>query len=171
MTKVVWSAATVIALFVGLLAGLNIGYERSPSRGSMDLRRFRGTKDGPLETGRTTDPTGRFDAVLLAESYGGAAGGGVNWYVASCKRNQPAVSATEAVFLATSARQVELSWRQAHLLEIHYLRAQILEFTNLWSTALIRTRWLSTEEPYWIEIRLVPSSSDFSILNAGGGFQ
>jgi hypothetical protein len=81
MTKVVWSAATVIALFVGLLAGLNIGYERSPSRGSMDLRRFRGTKDGPLETGRTTDPTGRFDAVLLAESYGGAAGGGVNWYV------------------------------------------------------------------------------------------
>jgi hypothetical protein len=91
--------------------------------------------------------------------------------LASCKRNQPAVSATEAVFLATSGRQVELSWRQAHLLEIHYLRAQILEFTNLWSTALIRTRWLSTEEPYWIEIRLVPSSSDFSILNAGGGFQ
>lgn len=167
---VLLSLATIFALFITSSVGYNLGDEKSISGSPLDLKHFRGVKDGPTEEGRTTDPTGRFDAVLLVESYGGAVGG-VNWYVSIVQKSKPAVSATEAVFLATSAKQVWLSWRQAHLLEIHYQRAEILDFANLWSSRLIETNLLpTTKEPYWIEIRLAPSSPDFSILNTKGTF-
>ena len=96
MKRLAWSGVTIIALLFGLVVGLNLGYERSPTQSPLDLRRFRGVKDAPTEEGRTTDPTGRFDAVLLVESYGGAVGGGVNWYVSIIvQKDQPAISATE----------------------------------------------------------------------------
>lgn len=88
------------------------------------------------------------------------------------REGQPASVAKEAVFLATSARDISLFWRQPHLLEIHYYRiADILQFTNLWGTNELRTKWFSLKEPYWIEIRLVPSSTGFSILTPDGSFQ
>ena len=74
------------------------------------------------------------------------------------------------MFTATSVRNAKLFWRHPHLLEVRYQRALILDFTNLWSTNVLETKWFSSEEPYWIEIRLVPSSPDFSILTPEGGF-
>lgn len=171
MKRLVWGGATLVALLVGLFVGINVGYERSPLRGPLDLRRLRGVKDGLREEGRITDPTGRLDAVVLTETYGGGAGGGVNLFVSIVQKSQPAVSAPEAVFLARSTHGARLFWRLPHLLEIQYQKAEILDFSNLWSSSLVEPKWFATKEPYWIEIRLAPTSPDFSILSPEGNFQ
>jgi hypothetical protein len=163
MKSLLWTGVAAVALVVGLVIGRTA---QQPSRDLLDLSRVVG-----IEKARQTDPSGRLDSVLIMLSYGGAAGGGVNWYVSFVPKGQPASVAKQAVFLATSARDISLSWRQSHLLEIRYKRAQILQFTNLWDTNELGTKWFSAEEPDEIEIRLVPSSTDFSILKPDGGFQ
>jgi hypothetical protein len=161
MRRLAWGTLTLILFLLGLL----IGRSNAPSyRGFRDLRHFSGH-----EQSRITDPTGRFDALVLFVTYGPAGGGGVNWYVCIVGKGQPAISAKEAVMMST--RNETVLWREPHLLEIHYDRAEILDFTNLWSTNMIETQWFSTKEPYWIEIRLVPSSATFSILTPDGSFQ
>ena len=162
MKRVMWASATVVAF----VSGLFIGYKVHPFRSLQDLHGVEGT-----ERSRVTDPSGRLDAVILRELYGGAAGGGINWYACIVQKGHPALAAKEAVFMATSASDVKLSWRQPHLLEIRYQKAMVLAFENLWSTNRLGTKWFSSEEPYWIEIRLGPSSPDFSVLTPSGDFQ
>jgi hypothetical protein len=163
MRRLAWGGLTLVCFLLGLFIGRLNG---PPNRGFRDLRQF-----GGREQSRVTDPTGRFDALVLAETYGPAGGGGVNWYVCIVRKGQPAISAKEAIMMSTSARNETVLWREPHLLEIHYDRAEILDFTNLWSTNVLKTKWFSGEEPYWIEIRLVPSSPTCSIMTPDGSFQ
>jgi len=109
--------------------------------------------------------------LILSETYGPAGGGGVNWYVCIVPKGEPASSANEAVMMSTSTKGEKVLWRQPHLLQVAYDRAEILEFTNLWSTNVLKTKWFSNEQPCWVEVQLTPSSPDFSILSLEGGFQ
>jgi len=90
------------------------------------------------------------------------------WYVCIVRKGQPAASAQEAVFVATSMKGEKVLWRQARLLEVQYDSADILEFENLWGSTL---QQFSIKDPYWIEIRLAPTSPDFSNLTPDGGFR
>ena len=163
MKRLAWGAITLTLFLLGLL----IGRSNAPSyRGFRDLGHFSGR-----EQSRITDPTGRFDALVLSETYGPAGGGGVNWYVCIVGKGEPPISAKEAIMMSTSTRNETVLWREPHLLEIHYDRAEILDFANLWSTNVLGTKWFSTKEPYWVEIRLVPSSATFSIMTPDGSFQ
>lgn len=144
---------TWLVLAIGLfLIGMLVGRVNGPSCANdlLDLSRVNGQ-----EASRVTDPTGHFDAVVLSEAYGPGGGGGVNWYVAIVPQGKPAALAREAVMIATKRERA--LWREPHLLEIHYDRADILDFTNLWSSNVLHV--LSIGEPYWIEVRPVPGSA------------
>jgi hypothetical protein len=145
-----------VVLGIVLFAGIVVGRVSAPTpRGYRDLTGVLGREES-----RVTDPTGSFDAVLLYETYGSAGGGGVNRYVCIVRKGRPAVSAKDAVFMSVSTEGERVRWQQPHLLEIEYDRAEILDFENLWSTKVLNDMLFS--DPYWVEIRLAPTSPDFS---------
>jgi hypothetical protein len=150
--RLLWAAVLGIVLFVGIVVGRVIA---PTPRGYRELTGVVGQEES-----RVTDPTGSFDAVVLYETYGPAGGGGINWYVCIVRKGRPAVSAKEAVFMSVSTKGERVRWRQPHLLEIEYDQAEILDFENLWSTNVLNDRLFS--DPYWIELRLAPTSPDFS---------
>lgn len=121
---------------------------------------------------RVTSPNGQLDAVLVRDPYGGAVGGGVNWNVYIVAKGV-AVVITDAreVFQADPFTGGNLVWKRDHLLEIHYDIAQIEKFRNLWGLHEVEDVGPSGERDYKVEIRLVPTSEDFSILTPNGAFR
>ena len=166
MKRLAWGAFTLILFLLGLL----IGRSNAPSyRRFRDLGHFSGR-----EQCRISDPTGRFGcAGTVRNIWAGRRWRESNWYVCIVGKGQPALSAKEAVMMSTSTRNETVVWREPHLLEIQLRsHAEILDFANLWSsTNVLDTKWFSTKEPYWVEIRLVPSSATFSIMTPDGSFQ
>jgi hypothetical protein len=67
-------------------------------------------------------------------------------------------------------RGEKVAWRQAHLLELQYDRARIVKFRNLWSLHMIEGVGAAGEGDYSVEIRLAPTSADFSVLQPNGEF-
>ena len=65
----------------------------------------------------------------------------------------------------------ELTWSYAHLLDIHYTTADINQITNLWASSELRKPGGEVGNNYLIEIRLAPTSSDYSLLNPDGTFK
>jgi hypothetical protein len=118
---------------------------------------------------RVTSLNGQLDAVLVRDPYGGAIGGGVHWNVYIVSKGAPVPMGTaHEVFQADPLSGGSLVWKQNHLLEIHYDIAQIEKFRNLWGLHEVEDVGSRGERDYEVEIRLVPSSGDFSILNAEG---
>jgi len=64
-----------------------------------------------------------------------------------------------------------LLWSKPHLLEIHYDAAIIEQFRNLWGLHEIQNVGSEGEHNYLVEIRLVPSSKDLSLLTPNGRFK
>jgi hypothetical protein len=64
---------------------------------------------------------------------------------------------SDVVFTADHLENFNLIWKQSGLLEIQYDRARIFRFTNLWSI------WKGRPSSYAVEIRLAPTSPDFSV--------
>jgi hypothetical protein len=138
-------------------------------------------QDGPLskqntfskssEQRRVTSPNGRFDAVLITDLYGPAAGGGVdsNVYIVTKGAPVDAKAGTE-VFSADPMTGGDLVWRRDHLLEIHYDIANIHKFRNVWGLYEIENVGSTGERDYEVEIRLVPAS-DSSALKPDGSFR
>lgn len=140
---------------------------------------FLGACDGASETKmakepgqvRVTSPDNRFDAVLVRED-GGGAPGGWEWYVYIVSKGSPVAAKTShPIFNAGTLTGGALSWKQEHLLEIHYNIASINQFRNLWGLSEIQDVGATGERDYLIEIRLVPASQDFSLLTPGGLFK
>ena len=150
-----WAAAILLGFLVGMSVG-RVSVPPPPYRGYRDLTGVMGR-----EQSRVTDPSGRFDAVVLAETYGPAGGGGVNWYVCVVRKGKPATSAKEAVLMSISTKGEKVNWRQPHLLEVQYDQAEILDFVNLWNTNVLDDT-LFHGTPYWVEIRLAPTAPEFS---------
>ena len=124
-----------------------------------------------VEEARVTSPDSQLDAVVIRESYGGALGG-FEWNVFIVpKGNETPTDNRRAVFQAPTLTAEKLVWNQAHLLEIHYDVAHIERFRNLWGLWEVRDVGSRGERDYEVEIRLVPSSPDFSILTPNGSFR
>jgi hypothetical protein len=73
------------------------------------------------EVQRVTSPNGQFDAVLVTDLYGPAAGGGVDSNVYIVRKGSPVYNEPDKeIFNADPMTGGELVWRRDHLLEIHY---------------------------------------------------
>jgi hypothetical protein len=122
------------------------------------------------EENRVTSPNGQLDAVLVREDGGGAAGGW-EWYVYIVAKGSPVVRPrSHVLFNAGTLTGERIIWTQEHLLEIHYEIASINQFTNIWGSSEIQKDAEGRNE-YLVEIRLAPSSRDFSRLTPNGEFR
>jgi hypothetical protein len=123
------------------------------------------------EQRRVTSPNGRFDAVLVTDLYGPAAGGGVDSNVYIVAKGAPVYAkAGKEVFRADPMTGGDLVWRRDHLLEIHYDIAYIHTFRNVWGLYEIENVGSTGERDYEVEIRLMPAS-DSSALKPDGSFR
>jgi len=128
------------------------------------------TQGNRIEEVRVTSPDGLFDAVMIRGPVGGALGG-VYWNVFIVPKAAPAPKGdNNAVLNAAVLRGESLVWKENHLLEIHYVVAHIEQFRNIWGSNELQSRgWRKGD--YLAEVRLVPSSSDFSFLTVDGDFK
>jgi hypothetical protein len=124
-----------------------------------------------LEETRVTSSNGLLDAVLIREGYGGGAGG-FEWSVYIVSHGKAVTKDyTHQIFQAATLTGEKLVWSQPHLLEIHYSIANIEQFRNLWDLSEVRNVGSQGEYDYLVEVRLVPSSPNFSLLTPDGGFK
>lgn len=122
------------------------------------------------ELSRVTSPNGQLDAVLTQELYGGAVGG-VDSNVFIVRKGAPVKMATAHTILqADPFTNAKLVWKQDHLLQIHYDRAHIEQFRNLWGLHEVEDVGSTGERDYEVEIRLDPLA-DFSMLTPDGSFR
>jgi hypothetical protein len=123
-----------------------------------------------LEEARVTSPDGRFDAVMTREPIGGALGG-IYWNVFIVPKDARAPKGDNNTILNASVlRGEKLIWKQNRLLEIQYDIANIEQFRNLWGSNEVRgSGWRKGD--YAVEVRLAPSSPDFSFLSPNGEFK
>jgi len=121
-----------------------------------------------VEKARVTSPDGRFDAVMTEETVGPVLGGGVYWNVFIVPKGDSAPKDDKNSLLNASVlRGEKLVWNQNHLLEVHYDIAEIEKFRNFWGSNEVQDRgWQKGD--YLAEVRLVPSSPDFSLLSPNG---
>ena len=75
------------------------------------------------------------------------------------------------VFQAGKMRGEKLTWSEPHLIELCYDVALIEHFRNLWSLDEIGDAGALGERDYHVEIRLVPSTTSYSLLNPDGRFR
>jgi len=123
-----------------------------------------------VEEARVTSPDGRFDAVMTREPIGGALGG-IYWNVFIVPKDARAPKGDNNTILNASVlRGEKLIWKQNRLLEIQYDIANIEQFRNLWGSNEVRGGgWRKGD--YAVEVRLAPSSPDFSLLSPNGEFK
>ena len=124
------------------------------------------------EKSRVTSPNGKLDAVLVEDLYGPAAGGGVDSIVYITPKGTALRSKTAyEVFRADPLRGGSLVWKANHLLDIRYDIADIHEFRNLCGLHEIQDVGSGGEHDFLVEVRLAPSSPDFSLLTPDGDFK
>jgi hypothetical protein len=123
-----------------------------------------------LEQDRVTSPSGGWDAVLVRADAGGAAGGW-EYYVYIVRRGSLVNTNERPVFEAGTLTNGTLLWSHPHLLDIRYNVAEIDQFTNYWDSSRLRPDRQETDSDFTVEIRLVPSSPDYSLLGPTGAFR
>jgi hypothetical protein len=120
---------------------------------------------------RATSPNGNLDAVMTRQPWGGGAGG-FEWRVFIVLKGKAAPQGdSHALFQAGTLTGEKLVWNQPHLLEIHFDVADIEQFRNLWGLYEVQDVGPTGEHGYDVEVRLVPSSPDFSLLTPEGAFR
>jgi hypothetical protein len=117
---------------------------------------------------RVTSPNGEFDAVLLTDIYGPAAGGGVDSNVYVVRKGTPMrkVKAGHEVLSADPMSCGKLVWKGDHLLEVHYDIAYI----RTWGLDEIENVSSDPSRDFFVEIQLAPSSVS-SALEPDGSFR
>lgn len=122
------------------------------------------------ERERVTSPDGRLDAVMVSESWGGAAGG-FEFYLHIVPKGKPAPHRGDHALLQAYKIDCErLAWNKPHLLEVHYCYAGIEDYRNLWALSEIQEVGPTIDKDYYVEVRLFPSTADFSLLTPDGEF-
>jgi hypothetical protein len=130
-----------------------------------------GSEKARPEEARVTSPDGSFDAVMTRESIGGVLGG-VYWDIFIVPKGTPVPERDNknTILEAAVLTGDKLVWKQNHLLEVHYDMAHIEQFRNLWGSNEVRGgSWRKGD--YLVEVRLAPSSSDFSFITRDGDFK
>lgn len=151
-----WSVVIVIVIFSACQNG-SVPGERTFPKSS--------------EQQRSTSPNGRFDAVLVTDAYGPAAGGGVDSNVYIVERGSPVrAKPGSEIFSADPLTGAQLFWKRDHLLEIHYGIAYIHRFRNVWGLSEVENVGSAGEGDFDIEIQLMPAS-DASAMAPDGSFR
>jgi hypothetical protein len=148
------------SVVIGLLLGLSVCFF-----GRVLLNKlFSPFTDGEFrETARVTSPDGKLDAVFMEELWGGAVGG-INWYVYVVPRGKAAPrDGKNPLFFADELTGEKIVWNKTYLVEIHYDKAEIMSFRNICTTY--------ENGIEYVELRLVPSSGDYSLLTPEGSFR
>jgi hypothetical protein len=123
------------------------------------------------EQKRVTSPNGRFDAVLVTDIYGPAAGGGIDSNVYIVSKGAPVYAKPGSeIFSSDPTTKGDLVWKGEHLLEIQYDIAEIHKFRNLWGSHEVEHVGSAGEGDFEVEIRLMPAS-DSSVLKQDGSFR
>ena len=155
----------VLVLLLGFAAGIVVCIF-----GPRILRRWPLSSSHRPELLRVNSVNGRFDAVLVLEQYGGALGG-QDWYVYIVQKGKAVPPGTDSVFWASELDHEKIVWKQPHQIEIQYDVAEILGFRNLWCSSQVEDVGAYGQSDYCVEIRLTPSTPDFSILDSNGAFR
>jgi hypothetical protein len=95
-----------------------------------------------VEEMRVMNPAGDFDAVMTRDKPSNAAPDGTR-YLFIVPEGNPAPSARHRflerspflIMRADSMQGETVVWKQEHVLEVHYHRAKIAEFRNLWTSS------------------------------------
>jgi hypothetical protein len=122
------------------------------------------------ETQRVTAPNGQLDAVLVTDTYGPAAGGGVDSNVYIVLKGASVHKSEPPLFRADPMTGGKLVWEHDHFLEIHYDIAYIHEFRNLWGLHEAANVGSAGERDFMVEIRLAPEDGS-SALTPNGSFR
>jgi hypothetical protein len=123
------------------------------------------------EVMRVSSPDGLLDGVMTQEGWGGAMGGFM-WDVYIVPKGERApIDERKAVFHADRLSKPYLLWNRPHLLEIGYNVAEIGQFRNLWTTYDSKYTSHPADQGYFVEVRLVPFSPDYSLLTPDGNFR
>ncbi|MGH9744503.1 MAG: hypothetical protein ACRD59_00155 [Candidatus Acidiferrales bacterium] len=160
MSKLGLAATGITAFLLGVCGCLIVGHWLPAAYSSRTLA-------GDEEM-RVTSPNGRFDAVITREAYGGAAGG-FEWFVNIVPKGK-SVSGNRSLslFQAGTLDGEKLVWTEPHRLDVLFDRAEIESYRNFWGSHEVEDVGPNLERDYLVEIRLVPSSPDFSWLTPRG---
>ncbi|MFY9731759.1 MAG: hypothetical protein WB723_08895 [Candidatus Acidiferrales bacterium] len=108
---------------------------------------------------------------MTREAYGGALGG-FEWSVNIVPKGKPAPPEKEiSLFQAGTLDGEKLVWKEPHRLDILFDRAEIESFRNIWGSYESKDGSGNETKGYYVEIRLVPASPDFSLLTPDGDFR
>jgi hypothetical protein len=159
-----WLSA--LLLIGGLFLGLTMCF-----LGPSTLRRvFPPDNTKAVELTRAVSPDGRFDAVLVRDEWGGAMGGFI-WAVFIVPKGEKLPSVYDkSIFVAHRLTRAGIVWKQPHLIEISYDKAEIERFQNVWSCWDDRQSEAERKN-YYVEIRLAPFAPDYSILTPAGNLR
>ncbi len=117
--------------------------------------------DHRSEVSRVTSPDGIVDAVMVLSNCGAPCPANYSIVVVPRGGKAPA-DLDQYVFSADDMVNPKLSWNQPHLLQIAFTKALINNFRNLSHPFGVPGKVESWN--YAVEIRLAPSSPDFSYL-------
>ena len=120
---------------------------------------------------RVTSPNGELDAVLVRDETPGGGMGNFEWNLYIVLNGKPVRSTYRDILFASTLQGERIAWVRDHLLEIRYDVAEIDEFRNLWRLDEVQRVGSLGEGDYYVEIRLAPSSPDFSLLTSTGSFK
>jgi hypothetical protein len=124
-----------------------------------------------IEVMRATSPDGLFDGVLVRDEWGGAMGGFL-WFVFVVPKGKAfPIDERQAVFYANRLSRSSIGWTKPHLLEINYDKAEIEQFRNPWTSWDVQQAGKPSQQGYYVEMRLVPFTSDYSLLTPDGSFR
>jgi hypothetical protein len=123
------------------------------------------------EVMRVSSPDGLLDGVMIQQGWGGAMGGFM-WdvYIVPKGEHVP-IDKRKSVFHANRLSKPYLLWNRPRLLEIGYNVAEIGQFHNLWATYDPIYAGRPGKYGYFVEVRLVPFSPDYSLLTRDGNFR
>jgi hypothetical protein len=155
-----------LTLVTGFLVGVSMCFVGP----SLMRRVFPPDRTNAVELARAASPDGLFDVVLVRDEWGGGMGGCM-WFVFILPKGEKLPGKYEkAVFAADRLTQPTIVWKQSHLIEIKYDKAEIERFQNVWAWWDDRQSD-SQRKTYFVEIRLAPSTPDYSILTPNGDFR
>src|ERR1700722_10664027 len=118
-----------LALVAGFLLGLTMCFVGP----SLMRRLFPPDRRNAVELMRTVSPDGMFEGVLVRDEWGGGMGGFM-WFVFILPKGEKLPSTYDkAVFAAGRLTLPTIVWKQPHLIEISYDKAEIERFQNVWA--------------------------------------
>jgi hypothetical protein len=109
------------------------------------------------EVTRSKSPDRRVEVVHVRGNCGATTSYSENIFIVPIGDKTPKSKDGNQAFLADHVDGLNLVWREPRVLEIHYKEARIFNFTNFWHSKKVQNF------SYVVEIRLIPSKTDFSL--------